>query len=134
MSNITSCLMFTGQAKDALALYCDCFPQAEVTLMETYGPDARGQEGSVKLAHFRLGDQHFIAMDSPIQQTFHFTPAHSFFVECQSANEQCDLLAQLAEGGHVLMPLDNYGFSEAFTWITDRFGVSWQLNLKGSRR
>ena len=24
---------------------------------------------------------------------------------------------------------DNYGFSTLFTWIADRFGVSWQLNL-----
>ena len=31
--------------------------------------------------------------------------------------------------GAVMMPVDNYGFSSLFTWIADRFGVSWQLNL-----
>jgi len=36
----------------------------------------------------------------------------------------------LAEGGSVLMPLNSYGFSREFTWVNDRFGVSWQLNLK----
>jgi len=35
----------------------------------------------------------------------------------------------LAEGGRVLMPLNNYGFSQRFGWLADRFGVSWQLNL-----
>ena len=131
MSTITSCLMFTGQAKEALALYCACFPQARVTQMEIYGPEGPGAEGTVKRAHFHLGDQRFIAIDNPTTHTFGFSPAHSLHVECRSVQEQCDLLAQLAEGGHVLMPLDNYGFSEAFTWLTDRYGVSWQLNFQG---
>jgi predicted 3-demethylubiquinone-9 3-methyltransferase (glyoxalase superfamily) len=39
------------------------------------------------------------------------------------------VFAILSEGGEVLMPLDNYGFSQKFGWVNDRFGVSWQLNL-----
>jgi len=36
---------------------------------------------------------------------------------------------RLSEGGEVLMPLDDYGFSARFGWVRDRFGPSWQLNL-----
>ncbi len=35
----------------------------------------------------------------------------------------------LSQGGKTLMPLDNYGFSQSYSWVLDRFGVSWQLNL-----
>ena len=39
------------------------------------------------------------------------------------------VFAQLSEGGKIMMPLDDYGFSKRFGWLSDRFGVSWQLNL-----
>jgi predicted 3-demethylubiquinone-9 3-methyltransferase (glyoxalase superfamily) len=38
-------------------------------------------------------------------------------------------VAVLGAGGQTFMPLDSYGFSTAFAWISDRFGVSWQLTL-----
>jgi predicted 3-demethylubiquinone-9 3-methyltransferase (glyoxalase superfamily) len=40
------------------------------------------------------------------------------------------LAEALGDGGGVMMPIGNYGFSRLFTWLADRFGVSWQLNLK----
>ena len=27
------------------------------------------------------------------------------------------------------MPIGDYGFSQKFGWLVDRFGVSWQLDL-----
>jgi uncharacterized glyoxalase superfamily protein PhnB len=47
------------------------------------------------------------------------------------ANEQeiDSLFARLSEGGQVMMPLGSYGFSRKFAWVSDLFGVSWQLNL-----
>ncbi|MGE7109874.1 VOC family protein [Lysinibacillus sp. NPDC047702] len=65
--------------------------------------------------------------DSVIQHNFTFTPSVSIFLECESVEEINHLAAQMLEGGKALMPLDNYGFSKRFTWIEDRFGVSWQL-------
>ncbi|MBT5874623.1 MAG: VOC family protein, partial [Candidatus Latescibacteria bacterium] len=58
-----------------------------------------------------------------------FTPAISFFVECESESELDGAFKSLSDAGSVLMPPDNYGFSTKFTWVNDRFGVSWQLNL-----
>ena len=37
------------------------------------------------------------------------------------------MAAALGEGGEVLMPLDAYDFAVRFTWLNDRFGLSWQL-------
>ncbi len=60
----------------------------------------------------------------------HVHPAVSIFVECENEGELEEAFRRLADGGQVLMPLDNYGFSRRFAWVADRFGVSWQLNLE----
>jgi predicted 3-demethylubiquinone-9 3-methyltransferase (glyoxalase superfamily) len=53
----------------------------------------------------------------------------SLFVDCESEAEIDRLFSKLADGGQVLMPLNAYPFSRKFGWLSDRFGVSWQLNL-----
>jgi len=65
-----------------------------------------------------------------VKHGFTFTPSISIFVDCENTTELEEAFKQLSEGGEVLMPLDNYGFSTKFGWVNDRFKVSWQLNLQ----
>ena len=60
---------------------------------------------------------------------FTFTPSISLFVECESDTELEEVFGRLSEGGTVLKPVGNYGFSTKFGWVQDSLGVSWQLNL-----
>lgn len=70
-----------------------------------------------------------MCIDSPVRHNFSFTPSMSIFVDCDNEAELEKAFKQLSAGGEVLMPLDNYAFSAKFGWLTDRFAVSWQLNL-----
>jgi predicted 3-demethylubiquinone-9 3-methyltransferase (glyoxalase superfamily) len=81
------------------------------------------------MAKFKINGREFMALDSHLDHQFTFTPSMSLYVECESASEIEDVFKALAEGGSELMPLDNYGFSQKFGWLNDRYGVSWQLNL-----
>jgi len=121
-------LMFQGQAKDALALYREAFPDYEEVLLQEHpeGPQA----GQVAMARIRVGGLEIMLYDSPPVHQFTFTPSTSTFIECDDEAQLRDLAAKLGEGGAVMMPIGNYGFSTLFTWLADRFGVSWQLNLK----
>lgn len=122
-------LMFDGKAEEAMNFYVSLFPEGRVTDISRYGPGEQGKEGSVKVAKFTLAGQSVMCIDSPVKHAFTFTPAFSFFVDVTSEPELRRFAAELGERGGVLMPLANYGFSRLFTWINDRFGVSWQLNL-----
>lgn len=126
---ITTFLMFEGRAEEAMKLYVSVFQDARIESIERYGPEGPGPEGSVKTATMSLAGTEIMCIDSPMKHAFTFTPATSLFVECESAEELELLFARLSDGGEVMMPLDNYGFSERFAWIADKFGVSWQLNL-----
>ena len=115
--------MFEGAAEEAMTFYVALLPGASVGRVERY-PD-----GKVKLATFQIAGQSIQCIDSPVKHGFTFTPASSLFVECESPEELERVFAALSDRGQVFMPLDNYGFSRRFGWCSDRFGVSWQLNL-----
>ena len=117
--NVSTYLMFTGQAADALALYTDVFPESESSV----------RDGPVYMADWRLGGQDVMLVDSPSVHDFTFTPSTSLFVEFEDPAALDAAFAKLSDGGRVMMPVDTYGFSQRFGWLSDRFGVSWQLNL-----
>jgi predicted 3-demethylubiquinone-9 3-methyltransferase (glyoxalase superfamily) len=128
--SVSTHLMFEGTAEEAMNLYTSVFPGSRITEIERYEVGDAALQGKVKLARFELVGRSFICIDSPVKHAFTFTPSISLFVECESRAELDTVFARLSEGGSVLMPLDNYGFSTRFGWLADRFGVSWQLNLR----
>ena len=127
--SITPFLMFEGSAEEAMRFYVSLFARSEVRQIEHYKGGEMGAEGSVKRADFTLAGQPAICIDSPARHAFTFTPSVSLFVECEDEAEFDNAFAQLSNGGKLLMPADNYGFSRKFGWLNDRFGVSWQINL-----
>ena len=121
--------MFEGNAEAAMQLYTSVFPGSQITELEHYGANEQGAEGTVKNARMTICGHQLRFFDSPVHHGFTFTPSISLFIECETADELDRTFATLSEGGEVMMPLNDYGFSTRFGWCADRFGVSWQLNL-----
>ena len=132
MQKITAFLMFTGQAEAAMNLYTSLFKQSEILNITRYGATEAGAEGSVQHATFALNGQEFMCIDSSPVHAFTFTPSMSLYVRCATEEEIDSVFATLSQDGQILMPLDRYPFSPKFGWLSDRFGVSWQLSLESS--
>ncbi|RDS81410.1 VOC family protein [Dyella psychrodurans] len=128
-SSATPFLMFGGSAEEAMRFYTSLCPDSAITAIERYGPREAGVEGSVKKATFTVCGRSFMCIDSAVKHDFSFTPALSIFVDLDDETGIEHAFCELANGGKVFMPLNNYGFSRKFAWVSDRFGVSWQLNL-----
>ena len=129
MTKAAPFLMFEGRAEEALAFYAATITDSRIEHVDRYGPGEPGPEGSVRMARAVIAGLPVLASDSYVHHAFTFTPSVSFMIDCADEAEIDRLAAALGEGGGVLMPLGNYGFSRKFAWVNDRFGVSWQVNL-----
>lgn len=116
-------LMFQGRCEKALTFYAGAVPGARIAALD------RKPDGTVAIARLAVAGLEIMANDSPPVHDFDFTPSTSIFLTVDSAEEVDALTTALGEGGKLLMPPDDYGFSQRFGWAQDRFGVSWQINL-----
>lgn len=120
--------MFKGNAEEAMNFYVSLFADSEIINVTRYKANEAGAEGAVMYAAFSLNGQLFKCIDSTVEHAFTFTPAMSLYIDCESETEIDRLFNKLSASGSILMPLSAYPFSKKYAWVTDRFGVSWQLN------
>lgn len=127
---ITNFLTFQeNNAEEAMNFYINLFDNSKVVDIQRYKENEPGKEGTVKIGRFQLDGIPFMCSDSYIKHDWSFTPAISLYLELDSEERIAKLFEQLSEGGKIMMPLNDYGFSKKFAFVEDRFGVSWQLNL-----
>ena len=115
MQKITPFLWFDGKAQEAMEFYTSIFKNSKVVSVSRYGDAGPGPKGTVMSAIFELEGQRFYALNGGPQ--FHFTPAISFFVNCETQPEVDALWEKLSAGGS----------KEQCGWLKDQFGVSWQI-------
>ncbi|HEY6759361.1 MAG TPA: VOC family protein [Baekduia sp.] len=131
MQRISTCLMFVGEqygkAEEAMELYVSLFDDAGVVEVDRFGSE--DAESGVRRAVFRLAGREFVVMDSGHPHAFGFTPAVSLFADFETEDELDRVYTGLGADGTILMPLQAYPFSPKFSWLNDRYGVSWQLRL-----
>jgi predicted 3-demethylubiquinone-9 3-methyltransferase (glyoxalase superfamily) len=128
MQKITPHLWFDKEAKEAGKFYTAIFNNSRVKSTATLHDTP---SGSVDLVTIELAGQEFRLISAgPL---FKFTPAVSFVVACETKAEVDALWSELSKSGSVLMPLNQYPFSERYGWTTDRYGLSWQVMFAGGR-
>lgn len=135
MQKTSTFLMFVGEqcgkAEEAIKFYTSLFKDSEIKHIDYWKADEPGgKEGLIKHATFTLNGLEYMASENTFEHGFTFTPSISIYVNCEDENELETLFQKLSDGGSVMMPIDNYGFSKKFGWLADKYGVSWQLNLK----
>jgi len=124
--SVVTKLIVKSRAQEARTCYVDLFG-GSVTAIEKDGPGEYG--GSERWAEFVIAGHRLVCIESPAKHAFRFAPSAPLLVECDDEAEFDRAFATLSDGGDVLLPPDEYVFNQRFAFLTDRFGVSWQLNL-----
>ncbi len=116
MQKITPFLWFDANAEEAMNFYVSIFKNSKVGKVSRYGDAGPGPKGSVMWVTFELEGQQFMALNGGPH--FKLTPAISLFVDCKTQEEVDELWEKFLEGG---------GKPDACGWLTDKFGLSWQI-------
>ncbi|TMA11495.1 MAG: VOC family protein [Deltaproteobacteria bacterium] len=115
MQKITPFLWFDGKAEEAMNFYTSIFKNSKVVGIMRYGEAGPGPKGTVMSVTFQLDGQEFTALNGG--PMFTFSPAISFFVNCETQEEVDELWEKLSEGGE----------KQRCGWLKDKYGVSWQI-------
>lgn len=115
MQKITPFLWFDGKAEEAMNFYVSVFKNSKVVRVSRCGEAGPGTKGTVMSVIFQLEGQEFSALNGGPQ--FTFSPAISFFVNCETQQEVDELWEKLSEGGE----------RNRCGWLRDKYGVSWQI-------
>jgi predicted 3-demethylubiquinone-9 3-methyltransferase (glyoxalase superfamily) len=117
VNKITPCLWFNGTAEEAAEFYTTVFPNSYVTKVHRSAADTpSGPEGMVLTVDFTVDGQDFIGLNGGPE--FTFNESVSFSIDCADQAEVDRYWEVLVEGG---------GQHSVCGWLTDRFGLSWQV-------
>ena len=113
-------LWFDSQAEEAAEFYCGIFPNSRIVTVTPYTEAGPGEPGSTMVVEFELDGQSFIGINGGPQ--FKFTPAISLEIICEDQAEIDRYWDALLAGGGEELPCG---------WLTDRYGLAWQVVPKG---
>ena len=116
MQKIVTCLGFNNNGEEAINFYTSSVKNSKITSISRSGDAGPGPKGSMLAATFTLDGQEFMALNGG--PTFTFTPGMSIVVRCEDQAEIDSLWEKLLSGG---------GHEVQCGWLTDKFGVSWQI-------
>ena len=115
MKKLNTCLWFDGNAEEATKFYASVFKGAKIVDTLLWGDAGPGPKGSVLTSTVDIGGHEIIAMNAG--PNFKLTPASSLFVVCENQAEVDDYWDKLSAGGEIMQ----------CGWLTDKFGVTWQI-------
>jgi len=115
MQKITPFLWFDNRAEEAAKFYTSIFKNSKISAISRYNGEGPGTAGKVMTVNFEIEGQEFTALNGGPE--FSFTPAVSFFVSCEDQAEVDWFWERLSEGGEEVQ----------CGWLTDKFGISWQI-------
>ena len=119
MQGFTTCLWFDNQAEEAARFYTSVFRNSRIGGITRYGESGARvsgrPKGSVMTVDFEAAGQKFMGLNGGPQ--FKFSEAISIVVNCESQEEIDEYWAKLTAGGR----------ESVCGWLTDKYGLSWQV-------
>jgi PhnB protein len=134
-ANLNPYLNFRGTAREALGFYQSVFGgELRMSSFRDFGMPVAEAELDL-IMHGQLeGPNAPLLMASDVPSHMTYTPGENAFSVSLSGDDEALLTkwwAALSEGAAVMQPLEKAPWGDSFGMLTDRFGVSWLVNIAG---
>ena len=117
---ITPNLWFDMNAEEAANFYVDLFDDGRILNVARYPEGTPGPAGKVMTVEWELNGQKFVGINGGPQ--FQFSEAVSFMISCKDQEEVDYYWDRLTADG---------GKEGQCGWLSDRFGLAWQVVPEG---
>ena len=129
-------LNFRGDAREAMEFYRDALGgELEMATFKDFHASQDPSEDD-QVMHAKLTSPHgFILLGSDRPERMPFTPGDNISISIGGEEHRAELegyFAKLSEGGTVLQPLTASSWGDSFGMLTDRFGITWLVNIAAS--
>ena len=119
MPRIITNLWFDTEGEEAAEFYCSIFPNSKIVRKTHYTESGPRETGMVMTVDFELDGTPFTAINGGPE--FKFDEAISLLIECSDQEEIDHYWDKLTEGGKEVQ----------CGWLTDKYGLAWQVVPKG---
>lgn len=125
MQKITPFIWFENNAEEAMNFYVSTFKNSKILEIERYAgdqgiPGEAELKGKVLTGVFELEGQRYMCLDGGKMDGFRPSGMISFVLEYDTQEEIDEVWDKLLAGGK----------PSQCGWITDKFGVTWQITPK----
>lgn len=117
------------KAREAAEFYATLMPDSALNYVNHFPMPG----GECEIVEFTFAGQPFLGISAG--DGLKISPSISFMINFDPARDPDaarridEVWSKLSENGKIMMPLDRYPFSERYGWVSDKYGVSWQLIL-----
>ncbi len=130
MPNVNPYIAFKGDCAAAIEFYKSAL-DASVVFSQAYGDSPMAHMGAAaNIMHctIKIGDSTIMMCDDPNPEGAAGPSNISLAIGLNDTVRAQQLFDNLAEGGTVIMPLQQTFWAEAFGMVTDQFGIKWMVN------
>jgi predicted 3-demethylubiquinone-9 3-methyltransferase (glyoxalase superfamily) len=120
MQKIVPFLWFYDRAEEAAKFYVSVFKNSKITNLSRYGEAGPLPAGTVMVAEFEIEGQEFMAINGGNTEAAPSGPypgSIALYINCETQTEVDRLWDTLSEGGRKIQ----------CGWLTDKFGVTWNV-------
>ena len=132
MIGVKPYISFTGNCEEAINFYKDKL-DAELLFMQRYGDSpmaGKGPDEKIMHCSIKIGDSVIMACDNVFESQNPTIVGNNITLAIGTSDvaQAESMFDKIADGGKVIMAMQETFWAKRFGMLTDKFGINWMFN------